>query len=147
MRRREICACRLTPPTLTVQPATCGGAGTLLGQTACEDSAGICDAGGHTTRDACEASNGGAGVYTPAVYANPPGALSLAAGSAAADVEVFDHMGRRTWAGQARFIPRLRRPALSCTGRYSPGLSPGFGRRWRLSRATAPPAPSRTAGW
>jgi hypothetical protein len=59
-------------PTLTVQPATCGGADTLLGQTACEDAAGTCDAGVHTTRDACEASNGGAGVYTPAVRLSPP---------------------------------------------------------------------------
>jgi hypothetical protein len=46
---------------------TCDGDATLLSRAACEDAAGTCDQGGHTTRAACEASNGGAGVYTPAV--------------------------------------------------------------------------------
>jgi hypothetical protein len=45
---------------------TCDGAATLLSRAACQDAAGTCDQGGHTTRAACEASNGTAGVYVPA---------------------------------------------------------------------------------
>jgi hypothetical protein len=44
--------------------AWCEGAATAGSRTECEDSVGTCDQGAHTTRATCEASNGGAGVFT-----------------------------------------------------------------------------------
>ena len=50
--------------TYVTTASTCDGAATTRTQAECEAGVGTCDQGGHTTKVDCEASNGGAGVFT-----------------------------------------------------------------------------------
>jgi hypothetical protein len=76
--------------------ASCEGAGGAYAPTAsyvpdtttpslCADAVGSCDQGGHGARDLCEASNGGAGAWTPA-----PGAWADGGGSVDVVVQNID---------------------------------------------------------